>query len=218
MGHIATRTPGMWPHMSRDVWVAGQAFDPLDAFVTALFQEIGAAFVVAVIAMECEFEGDLLTHDLVDISLAGVLDDAPLEVLAGRIVSLNCNLRHGLVHLWFLFTLDIQRISGQEISLDLITTVMGVDGQFSDGIVCLMQRSAAATTTCDVLITADFVEPRAKLTRLEMLVVVLAKGTSGFNVGLHDDWSKDIVQLVLHVPHALPLRFDSPNLLAVALL
>jgi hypothetical protein len=218
MGHIAARTPGMWPHMSRDVWVAGQAFDPLNTLVAALFQESGAAFVVAVVAVESEFEGNLLTHDLVDIGLADILDDAPLQVIAGRIVSLNCNLRHGLVHLRFLFTLHIQRISGQEVCLDLITAVMGVDGQLSEGIVGLMQRSAATPTACDVLITADFVEPGAKLTRLEMLVVVLAKRTSGSNVGLHDDWSKDIVQLVLHVPHALPLRSDRPNLLAVALL
>lgn len=93
----------------------------------------------------------------------------------------------------------------QEVVLNLITTVMRVDGQISERIVLLVQHGATASTARDVLITADFVKSGAKLAGLEMLVVVQTKRTRGINVGLHDDWSEDIVELVLHMPHAFPL-------------
>lgn len=79
MGHIAARTPSMWPHVRWNVAVVGQGLDPLHALRTALVQQRGTAFVVAVIAVEGELEGDLLTHDLIDISSALILDDAPLQ-------------------------------------------------------------------------------------------------------------------------------------------
>jgi hypothetical protein len=88
---------------------------------------------------------------------------------------------------------------------DLIAAVVRVDRQIPERVVLLVEHGAAAPSTCDVLIAADFVKSRAKLTGLKMLVVINAKRTGGINVGLHDDRSEDIVELVLYMPHALPL-------------
>jgi hypothetical protein len=65
--------------MRWNVAVVVQALNPLHTFCTASVQERGAAFGVAVIAVESELERDLLTHDLSDISRAFILDDAPFQ-------------------------------------------------------------------------------------------------------------------------------------------
>jgi len=165
MGHIASRTPGIWFHISWDSRVVVQTVNPLHALCAALVQQEWAALGVAVVAAEFHLEGDLVAHHLLDIGRALVLDDSVVQVVVSvRIHSSDVYLANGFWRWRFRYTLHIDGIPVQEVVLDLITRMMSVHAQVPERVVLRVKWTAAAAAARYIRIIAGNMKPRAKLT------------------------------------------------------